>query len=102
MTGKKKFVFVAVITLILVIPTKQARNHADFVQSNASNHTANVQKLQEIPVATDFTQAFTEGHLYKVISEEEGSFRIFNEQQKVSEFGKEFTNFFEFVESTMR
>ena len=49
-------------------------------------------------MATDFVQAFKEGCLYKVVSEENGLYQIFNEQHKLSEFGKEIINFFEFVE----
>lgn len=46
---------------------------------------------------TDFVQAFKEGFLYKIISAENGVYKIFNEQHNISEFGKEITNFFEFV-----
>ena len=48
-------------------------------------------------IATDFIQAFIEGHLYKIVSEKEGIYKLFNEQHRISEFGKEFSNFFEFV-----
>lgn len=47
--------------------------------------------------ATDFVQAFKEGCLYKIVSVEKGIYKIFNEQHKISEFGKEIMNFFEFV-----
>ena len=49
-------------------------------------------------MAIDFVQAFKEGFLYKVVSEENGLYQIFNEQHKLSEFGKEIKNFFEFLE----
>ena len=48
-------------------------------------------------MATDFVQAFKEGCLYKIVSVEKGIYKIFNEQHKINEFGKEITNFFEFV-----
>lgn len=47
--------------------------------------------------AAGFVQAFKEGCLYKIISEENGIYEIFNEQHKISEFEKEVTNFFEFI-----
>lgn len=48
-------------------------------------------------IATDFVKAFKKGCLYKVVSEKNGVYQIFNEQHKLSEFGKEIVNFFEFV-----
>lgn len=48
-------------------------------------------------MAVDFVQAFKKGCLYKIISLENGIYKICNEQHKISEFGKEITNFFEFV-----
>ena len=48
-------------------------------------------------IATNFVQAFKEGRLFKIILEEEGIYKVFNEQQKISEFGKEIINFFEFI-----
>ena len=48
-------------------------------------------------ITTDFVQAFKKDCYYKIFSEENGIFKILNEQNQLSEFGKEFTNYFEFI-----
>lgn len=45
----------------------------------------------------DFIELFKLDSEYKLLSEENEVYKIFNSKNKVTEFGREFKNFFEFV-----